>query len=265
MEKILESYNDFRFVHGALPFSDYTTLGVSVVSYLAVVGLLSQIMKNQKRMDLKWVVVLHNAFLCFISFAMLVGVLYELAKKAATIPNDELVETFFCDGKKRLVSGGQVFWFYLFYLSKFYEFLDTVIICLKKRPLIFLHVYHHFITAILMYVMLDNAVAVQWIAVVANVSVHIPMYYYYAVSSLGINVWWKKYITRFQIIQFVTDISANTIGFYFHYVTNQSCSGSLQSWIFGQLVLVSFLDILEHGSHDRCFIYFLMNSQVKIT
>lgn len=67
------------------------------------------------------------------------------------------------------------------------------------------------------------------------------MYFYYAVSTMGYNPWWKKYITVFQIVQFVTDITANTIGFYYHFTTDHACSGSLASWSFGQGVLVSFL------------------------
>jgi len=34
------------------------------------------------------------------------------------------------------------------------------------------------------------------------------MYYYYTLSSLKIHVWWKKYLTQFQIVQFVVDIAA---------------------------------------------------------
>lgn len=32
---------------------------------------------------------------------------------------------------------------YIFYLSKYYEFVDTFILVLRKKPVIFLHVYHH--------------------------------------------------------------------------------------------------------------------------
>ena len=32
---------------------------------------------------------------------------------------------------------------FIFYLSKYYEFLDTILLVLKKKPLDFLHCYHH--------------------------------------------------------------------------------------------------------------------------
>jgi len=120
------------------------------------------------------------------------------------------------------------------------NFFDTIIICLRKRPIIFLHVYHHCVTLVLVFVMMKNEVAVQWIAMIANCMVHVPMYYYYAISSMGYDVWWKKYITMFQIIQFVVDLIANFFGF-FYYFQGYECSGPLSSWIFGQSILFSFL------------------------
>jgi len=169
---------------------------------------------------------------------MLLAILYEVFNVFREHNFASIV--MFCDPHKNLSKGRQIFWYWIFYLSKFYELLDTVIICLKKRPIIFLHVYHHCITLVLVLVMLSNEVAVQWIAMLANCMVHVPMYYYYGMSNLGYDIWWKKYITKLQIVQFIADISANSIGFYYHY-TGNSCSGSLGSWWFGQAILISFL------------------------
>lgn len=42
---------------------------------------------------------------------------------------------------------------------------------------------------------------VQWVPIVINLLVHVIMYAYYAFHALGIDVWWKRYLTMFQIVQ----------------------------------------------------------------
>jgi len=118
--------------------------------------------------------------------------------------------------------------------------MDTIILVLRKKPLIFLHVYHHIITMVLVYVMLDTEVAVVWLPMVANCAVHVPMYYYYGIMSLGKTVWWKKYITFMQIIQFVFDLLGNSFAFYY-YFNGIKCSHPIPALLFGQFILLSFL------------------------
>jgi fatty acid elongase 3 len=229
---------NFRFQVGILPLSDWSSVIGGVSLYLFTIFGLKKWMEDKKKFDLKWVVIVHNFFLSALSLTMMIGMLYEILNKFITSNYD--VKCLLCDPNQQLTTGKQIGWFYIFFLSKYYEFLDTIIICLKKRPIIFLHVYHHCITLVLVFVMLSNEVAVQWIAMTANCLVHVPMYYYYAMSSLGYEIWWKKYITMLQIIQFVIDITANSIGFVYH-LTGSNCSGSLSSWVFGQSILLSFL------------------------
>jgi len=229
---------DFRFEEDKYPLGSWTSVIGAVVAYLVIIFGLRKWMEDRKRYELSLVVTVHNFFLSALSLTMLVGLLYNVANIYLTTSN--ATECLLCDPKGELAIGPQVGWFYIFFLSKYYELLDTVIICLKKRPIIFLHVYHHCITVVLVYVMISNAVAVNWIATAANCLVHIPMYYYYGMSALGYDIWWKKYITKLQITQFVVDLSANSVGFYFYY-SGYNCSGVIESWIFGQAVLVSFL------------------------
>ena len=82
-----------------------------------------------------------------------------------------------CDTNRVSAGKGTLyFWIYVFYLSKFYELLDTVFIVLRKAPLRFLHFYHHSMTFFLCWVCLEYAIPVQWIATSLNAFVHIPMY-----------------------------------------------------------------------------------------
>jgi len=236
LTKIFNS--DFRFKSGELPLADWNYVLGGISLYLVSIYLLKRWMEDKKKWDLNFVVPAHNFFLSALSLVMMIGMLFEVYKKWESTNYSHM--TILCDPDKDLAVGKQIGWFYIFFLSKYYEFVDTIIICLKKRPIIFLHVYHHCITLVLVYVMMTNEVGVQWIPMAANCLVHVPMYYYYAMSSMGYNIWWKKYITKLQIIQFVMDLSSNTVGFYYQ-LTGKGCSGSLQSWIFGEAVLISFL------------------------
>eukprot|EP01117_Protostelium_nocturnum_P007841 TRINITY_DN2806_c0_g1_i1.p1 TRINITY_DN2806_c0_g1~~TRINITY_DN2806_c0_g1_i1.p1 ORF type:complete len:281 (+),score=89.10 TRINITY_DN2806_c0_g1_i1:90-932(+) len=247
--EIFEEYSDDFKYREDLPLANWPTVIGAIVIYLLVVGIGRKVMEKnpQWTFSLKRVVLLHNAFLCFWSVCMLLGILYNLffiwrdepalSKRNAVSKTDR----FLCDPGCILAIGKHSWWFYLFFISKFYELLDTVIIILKRRPLIFLHVYHHIITLVLTYVMLQHGCGIQWIATTANCAVHVPMYFYYACSTFGYSPWWKKYLTTFQIVQFVIDLTANSVGLWIYTQNRSDCCGNIYAWLFGQFVLLSFL------------------------
>lgn len=88
-------------------------------------------------------------------------------------------------------------------ISKWVEFIDTFLMILQRKPLIFLHVWHHATVPVHMYIMLYT----EWDSAIFgdlfNAFVHIIMYYYYTIRAVHRNVWWKELVTILQLVQFV--------------------------------------------------------------
>lgn len=93
------------------------------------------------------------------------------------------------------------------------ELLDTVFFVLRKNQhqVTFLHVYHHSVMVLWAFYYLKYAFGEQGVVVgFMNSFVHIIMYSYYMVAAIGPHMkkylWWKKYLTGLQLVQFCTMI-----------------------------------------------------------
>ncbi|XP_030371325.1 elongation of very long chain fatty acids protein 7 [Scaptodrosophila lebanonensis] len=161
-------------------------------------------MKNRKPMDLKRIMVFYNAF----------QVCYSIWMCRTSIQESNVVASIFSkkceinrtrDQNLTLYSGA---WFYFF--SKIIDLLDTTFFVLRKKnnQVSFLHVYHHTITVLFSWGYLKYAPGEQGVIIgILNSGVHIIMYFYYMVAAMGPQyqkyLWWKKYMTSIQLIQFV--------------------------------------------------------------
>ncbi|KAF2766674.1 GNS1/SUR4 membrane protein [Teratosphaeria nubilosa] len=191
----------FRFTRGQTPMSTMTETTVALVSYYIIIFGGRELMKDRPAFKLNGLFKIHNFYLTAISGGLLALYL------------EQLIPTLWRNGIFYAIcdyNGGWtpqlVILYYLNYLTKYLELIDTVFLFLKKKPLTFLHTYHHGATALLCYTQLLGHTAVSWVPIVLNLTVHVVMYWYYFQSARGIKIWWKKYITMLQIIQFVIDL-----------------------------------------------------------
>uniref|UniRef100_A0A7S1K3U3 Elongation of fatty acids protein n=1 Tax=Vitrella brassicaformis TaxID=1169539 RepID=A0A7S1K3U3_9ALVE len=72
----------------------------------------------------------------------------------------------------------------LFTLTKALEFGDTVLLALRKRPITFLHAYHHLTVALYCWHAQSLNVSFAHLFVFINLCIHGVMYLYYALSVL---------------------------------------------------------------------------------
>lgn len=97
-----------------------------------------------------------------------------------------------------------------FFFLKLVEMVDTVFFVLRKkyRQISTLHVVHHAIVPISVWFGFRvEPSSYNYFFPLINSVVHTVMYFYYGLSGLGPHVqkylWWKKYLTAFQMTQFV--------------------------------------------------------------
>jgi len=103
---------------------------------------------------------------------------------------------------------GPLLW--LFYVSKVFDFFDTLFIVLGKKwtQLSFLHVYHHL--TIFMFYWINCNIGYDgdiYLTILLNGFIHSVMYTYYFVSMHTSNIWWKKHLTKCQLLQFCCMLS----------------------------------------------------------
>lgn len=202
-------------------------------------------MKSQtNKISPKPLLFLHNITLSIFSFFLLACLLEEL------VPLYQKHGLFWLICNKGAFTGRLQLLYYLNYLTKYYELIDTVFLVLAKKKLEFLHVYHHSLTMALCFVELAGQASVQWVPIVLNLAVHVVMYYYYAISLFYKNIWWKKYLTTMQITQFVIDCFAIYFASYVVFsdlyfpsfkVVSASCSGAPYAAYFGCSLITSYL------------------------
>ncbi|KAI8932861.1 hypothetical protein NX059_010342 [Plenodomus lindquistii] len=105
----------------------------------------------------------------------------------------------------RIWNEGLAFWGWWFYLSKFYEVLDTAIILAKGKRSTTLQKYHHAGAMLSMWAGMRFMSPPIWMFALVNSGIHAMMYTYYTVSALGYRVpnAVKRTLTTLQITQFL--------------------------------------------------------------
>jgi len=235
------------------PLSDVRTPLVTGTCYVLCVLVLNECMRKRAGFSMRLLQAFHNLALSLGSLLLALGTLSEVVKRST---QDGLAITWlFCEDPATQPRGALWFWSYLYYLSKYYELLDTVLQLLKGRPPphFFLNVYHHAVVLLMAWSWLENVQSLSFIGLLFNASVHVVMYYYYFRRVLGWPVWWKAYVTQFQIVQFSFSALCGfvTLGFL---LRGHDCAGPYAlafNFVFNMTLLSQFIGVLRGGSRSK--------------
>ncbi|CAK9857559.1 unnamed protein product [Sphagnum jensenii] len=168
-----------------LPLIDSPTpIVVAITIYLSCVigGLLWIKASNlkpraQEPALLQALVLLHNLFCFGLSLYMCIGIIYQAILNRYTLWGNSY----------KLEQTEMAILVYMFYMSKYVEFMDTIIMVLKRntRQITFLHVYHHSSIALIWWIIAYHAPGGEaYFSAALNSGVHVFMYLYYFLAAV---------------------------------------------------------------------------------
>ncbi|XP_070153472.1 very long chain fatty acid elongase 7 [Polyergus mexicanus] len=161
-------------------------------------------MKNKKSYDLKNTMIIYNFIQILLSLylvheGLMAGWLYEYNYIC------QPVDYSYKPSSIRMAHA-----VYTYFICKLIELLDTVFFVMRKKDhqISFLHLYHHSMMPIAAWIGIKFfAGGHPTLLGVINSFIHIFMYMYYMLAAFGPHMqkylWWKKYLTTMQIVQFI--------------------------------------------------------------
>jgi len=225
---------------------------VAIVLYLAMIALGPRIMEKRVAWKLKEVLIGYNLFCVLLSLWMM----YEFIACSFFKPGFNLVYEKFDETDTSDMTMRMVWAHWVYFASKIIEFMDTFFFIVRKKDnqLSFLHVYHHVSMVLLQWGMVKFVPgAASYLGPIANSFIHAVMYGYYLLSAFGPHMqkflWWKKYLTRMQMTQFIV------VFLYCTSLINQDLSGPARFFSWAKWIYMITL--------FGCFNHFYQNAYKK--
>lgn len=183
--------------------SDYQIPIISLAYLLFVIIIGPNLMKNRDPVKcIRKIIPFYNVFQVFINSYLVVLALQDINFIKFSFsnlcgnqtPSDIFVKNYIYLG-------------YLWVLIKVSDLLDTIFFILLKKfkHVSTLHVYHHVTTMFAAFVVVRYLRCEQSLLYAGvNSGIHIIMYSYYLLTSLGYKPRWKKIVTILQLMQFLS-------------------------------------------------------------
>lgn len=187
---------------------------VTVIIYAIAIYWGNNAMKKREPFNYRISMALWNLFLSVFSFGCMIRVFPHLLHNLAVGEPRDLL----CISPETTYGYGATgFWVTLFMLSKFAELFDTLFIIIHKKPLIFLHYYHHITVLLYSWYAYTTRTPSSVIFMAVNSSVHAMMYGYYFLMTIKMKPKWMNpvFITMAQLVQMVVGIIVTGMSTYY--------------------------------------------------
>lgn len=219
----------------AMDVSPYV-FGISFV-YVLLIFLGVHLMKDRQKFSLQRSLVLWNVGLSWYS---ILGLWHYMLLFVDEYRRGEWVNMV-CDTS--YVDGRMGLWGFLFAVSKIFEFGDTAFVVLKKKPVIFLHWYHHVTVLWFCWYCFAYPIGPGRLFASFNLFVHAIMYAYYAVAAshlMRVPRWVNVLVTTLQITQMFAGAGVNIYA-YHRMLTGQHCAMSVHHLTYSLLMYFSYI------------------------
>jgi len=209
------------FMQNWVPIS----FGITAV-YLLAIYLGQRVMLHRKAFELDGALTAWNFAFSLFSLIATIKLVPELIW---SLNNLGFVGSY-CFNAEYYTNPSTGFWGWLFVMSKAPELFDTAFLVLRKKPVIFMHWYHHAMT--FLYAQITYSEKQAWCrwSLALNLTVHSIMYFYFAIRAMKYSTprWVAKFVTTIQLVQFV--VSCYIFGHLFIIKTTNSVPDCACSW-----------------------------------
>ncbi|KAL3994157.1 GNS1/SUR4 family protein [Acanthocheilonema viteae] len=142
-------------------------------------------------------------------------------------------------------------WAFIFAISKVVELGDTIFLLMRKKPIIFLHWYHHAVVLIYSWnAAVELTAAGRWF-IMMNYFVHFIMYAYYSIAvwSIRLPKLFSMFVTVLQTSQMLTGIFVSMIALK-QKLKNAVCQQSMDNLALGFAIYSSFAVLFIRYFHN---------------
>ncbi|XP_015925970.2 very long chain fatty acid elongase 7-like [Parasteatoda tepidariorum] len=226
------------------------TVFISIAYIVLAKCLIPWILEKRKPMEIKRTIVVYNLLVCLLNGIlayMAIVLTAEVWNNRCTVKNGA--------NKQQIQRGLHITWYV--WMVKHLELLDTVFFALRKKnnQITFLHLFHHCAMVLVfgLGLYLRTIAFLCLFGTTLNVSIHVVMYLYYGLASIGPRMqkylWWKKYLTILQIAHFIVILSYAVYGF----VTGCENFGrtEIACFISVTTILVLFINFYKKSYHVK--------------